>query len=358
VAYTSKNGKIKILAQLLTREEWLAYVKTYDFGSIPPDRIVLHHTWSPTLAQWAGLKSIKSMCEYYAGKGWTAGPHIYVAPEGIWLFTPMEDVGIHAGTGNANIEFITKPSNYADFKKLKWYSIGVELVGDYDKVRPSGELWENAKVVLGSLCRRFGKSPEQAIGFHRDFSTKSCPGWAVNKPWVQAEVNTWLASTNIDTSGLTIVAAPRISAARFAAVLAQYKSPAAAEAAGLYRICVAQGIDPAVALAFFAHESSCGTLGICKLYDTKNWGNVRSPEDPTLGKATPIPGRGNFAKYPSWSAGLLDWCKRLKGPKYAGCGLTTVEKVLPKYAPGSDGNSPAKYAEAVRTMIAAWAAAG
>ena len=61
--------------------------------------------------------------------------------------------------------------------------------------------------------------------------------------------------------------------------------------------------------------------------------------------------------YPSWQDGLLDWCKRMQGPKYAGAGLHTVEAITPKYAPGSDGNSPARYAEAVREMVARWAAA-
>jgi hypothetical protein len=152
-------------------------------------------------------------------------------------------------------------------------------------------------------------------------------------------------------------AAPRISPARFAAVLVQYKSPAAELAPALYAVCVGQDVDPAVALAFFIHESSAGIAGLTKDYDLKNWGNVRSPEDPVLGSAIPIPNRSNFAKYISWENGLRDWCRRLKGPKYAGAGLFTVEAITPKYAPGSDGNSPERYAQAVREMLAAWIAA-
>ena len=38
-------------------------------------------------------------------------------------------------------------------------------------------------------------------------------------------------------------------------------SPAVPEADALYATCLSYRIDPAVALAFFAHESSCGTAG-------------------------------------------------------------------------------------------------
>lgn len=178
-------GSPPLIGKRLTPEEWLAYIEPYRFGTVTPDRIVLHHTWSPNEKNWAGLASMKAMQRYYAKKGWSAAPHIYTAPDGIWLFTPLNKVGIHAGLGNAG------------YKKgqLQWYSIGVEMVGFFDKVRPAGSVWENTLVVLGSLCRKFERTPEKAIGFHRDFTNeKSCPGWAVTKPWVFSEVNRWMTN--------------------------------------------------------------------------------------------------------------------------------------------------------------------
>jgi hypothetical protein len=50
--------------------------------------------------------------------------------------------------------------------------------------------------------------------------------------------------------------------------------------------------------------------------------------------------------------GLLDWCKRIKGPKYAGSGLHTVESIVPKYAPSSDANRSAAYIQAIRDQVA------
>lgn len=165
----------------LSLPEWNTYVANYDFGPVPPSRVVLHHTWRPTVAQWKGLTSMKGMQAYYAGLGWTAAPHIYAGPDGIWLATPMREVGIHAGTGNSGVW------------DGKWsYSIGLEMVGDYDTQRPSGAVWEHAKAVMGGLARRLGIAPRKLIFFHRDFSAKSCPGWAVTKEWVWGEVEAWM----------------------------------------------------------------------------------------------------------------------------------------------------------------------
>ncbi len=175
------TGSPPMIGKMLSIEEWKKYVAGYDFGSIPPSRVVLHHTWSPTVEQWKGLASMKGMQKFYAGKGWNAAPHIYVGPDGIWLFTPMREVGIHAGSGNSG--------NWGG----KWsYSIGIEMVGNYDKVRPSGAVWEGSKAVMGELSKRLGIAPDALIYFHRDFSTKSCPGWAVTKEWVKGEVNAYV----------------------------------------------------------------------------------------------------------------------------------------------------------------------
>src|SRR5215207_8593147 len=137
------TGMLPMIGRRLSISEWSSYVATYNFGSILPSKVCLHHTFSPTVDQWAGLHSMQGIQRFYAQKGWTAAPHIFVGPDGIWLFSPMRDVGIHAGTGN---------SGYINGKS--WYSIGCELVGDYDRVRPSGAIWEGAKAVLGGLSKR------------------------------------------------------------------------------------------------------------------------------------------------------------------------------------------------------------
>ncbi len=176
-------GAPPFIDRMLSVADWLNYVASYDFGPVAPTRVVLHHTWSPTVEQWAGLRSLQGIQRYYAGLGWTAGPHMFVGPDGVWLATPMSQIGIHAGVGNSGM-----------INGRLWYSIGLEMVGDYDRARPSGALWENVKAVLGGLSRRLNIAPHQLISFHRDYTNqKSCPGWAVTKDWVFGEVEAWLA---------------------------------------------------------------------------------------------------------------------------------------------------------------------
>ena len=178
------TGVPPMIGRRLSIPEWLSYVASYDFGPIAPSRLVLHHTFVPTVEQWAGLRSMQGMQRFYGGKGWTAAPHVYAAPDGIWLFTPMKDVGIHAGTGNSGVS-----------NGKFWYSIGLEMVGNYDGVRPGGAVWENAKAVIGGLSKRLGIVPRALISFHRDYTNqKSCPGWAVTKDWVIGEIDAWLAN--------------------------------------------------------------------------------------------------------------------------------------------------------------------
>lgn len=151
----------------------------------------------------------------------------------------------------------------------------------------------------------------------------------------------------------TFLSPPRISPAQFAEVLRLARSPALAENTNdaLWHIPVSYGMCPAVALAFFQHESTFGTAGLARV--TNNWGNVRrSPSG--RGVVRTIPGRGPFAHYEFWADSLRDWCEILKGPVYIGNGLTTVSKAVPVYAPSSDGNKPAAYIRAVRTAVALW----
>lgn len=175
-------GAPPFINRRLSLSEWRQYVAGYSFGSLPPSRVVLHHTWRPTQAQWAGLASMRAIQRYYAAKGWTAGPHIFAAPDGIWLATPMAQVGIHAGVGNGSLA-------------QGWYSIGLEMVGDFNESRPQGPVWQHSLAVMGELSRRLAIPPRRLISFHRDYtSTKSCPGWSLSKEWVWGSVDAYLSN--------------------------------------------------------------------------------------------------------------------------------------------------------------------
>jgi len=177
------TGSPPIVGRCLSIAEWLAYVDAYDFGPIAPDLLVVHHTWKPTESEWTGRRSIEALQRYYRGKGWSAGPHFFAAPDGIWLFTPMSSIGVHANAGNS----------WHDADGRLHYSLGLEMVGDFDQHRPTGLVWANAKAVIGGLSRRLGIRPAQLLQLHRRYNpSKTCPGLSVDLAWLVAEADAWL----------------------------------------------------------------------------------------------------------------------------------------------------------------------
>ena len=139
--------------------------------------------------------------------------------------------------------------------------------------------------------------------------------------------------------------APRLSRAAFIQSLAT--SPSAAEAGAAYDAIVAEGVDPAFLRAVFRHESRDGTVGITPTYDTKSPGNTRTS---ATGVGTQVQTeKGPFIRYPSWVEGWRDAARRLVDPRYpyASRGATTIEQIVPIWAPPSDGNDPEAYIAAV-----------
>ena len=147
-----------------------------------------------------------------------------------------------------------------------------------------------------------------------------------------------------------IVGPPTINRRLFRQALENRDSPVTPLADEAYNICLAWGVNPAVALAFFVHESNAGTRGAA--VRTRNWGNLRRGPGQLRVAHTGV--SGAFGVYASWLVSLNDFCKLLTGPLYAGAGLRTVSAVTPKYAPAADRNNPTTYAAAVNEMIARW----
>lgn len=180
-----KEPPMEIDGRVMTPDAFVRYIEGLGWPEPMPTRIFLHHTWRPTVASWQGKSTILAMKAYYEqqlwrdeqGKiheGWTAGPHVFVAPDGIWLFSDVR----YDGVGVYDNNFRTRH---------------VEMVGDYDQVRPSEAVLHSTVVVLGTLLDALGLDPGR-LAFHRDCSTKSCPGWAVSKEWILPQVSDWMAA--------------------------------------------------------------------------------------------------------------------------------------------------------------------
>jgi len=127
--------------------------------------ITIHHTWKPTRGQWAGRRTMESMGEGYARKGWPSGPHLFLAAgtsaDGIWAGTPLAVPGTHAGGCNAD-------------------HIGVEVVGNYD-IEPWPAAVERLVYDVVLLLMRWGNIPAERVHGHREcLPNKSCPGSMIN----------------------------------------------------------------------------------------------------------------------------------------------------------------------------------
>lgn len=190
----------------LTAEGFTEYVRTYNFGSVPPDFVVLHHTAIPS-ASWARYSSgaiwddgeagmgvlqiqnkrqrqLDALRDYYRDRlGWTAGPHLFIDERWIWLFTPMAEIGIHAAQGNS----------YRDAKGLH-YSIGIEVIGYYEHVgwpKAVAGLVRHAVVTLQQRLKTFKLKYQPRAGgisAHRDYNKPQCPGAVITSSYYIAAI--------------------------------------------------------------------------------------------------------------------------------------------------------------------------
>jgi hypothetical protein len=149
----------------------------------------------------------------------------------------------------------------------------------------------------------------------------------------------------------SVLGAPTISADQVETVLKSYNSPAVGTGQTWVEIGQKYGIDPAYALAFFVHESTAGTnAGWAGLKpgggSTHNVGNIIC-----AGYTTCF---GRFRDYPSWQEGIEDWYKLIFNEYVNGRSASTVEQIIPIYAPASDHNDVSNYVGVVLKLVDEW----
>lgn len=159
---------MKILNKKLSPEHFIEYI---DKLQIPfwrkIDKLVFHHTSSP-VEIWRGSASILHYYNLYKSRGWKTGPHIFIAPDGIWLFTPIGKQGTHAGEeGNKN-------------------SIGIEVVGRYFSEAPSEDtLCKYIALVTKTLMDKYGLGWHQIFN-HNDFSSTHFCSPHITSGWLHS----------------------------------------------------------------------------------------------------------------------------------------------------------------------------
>lgn len=157
-----------VIARSFTRDEFQTYVDGISLTVWRPSFVVLHNTAIPTFAQWhdaPGARRMAGLQSYYRDEQkWSGGPHLFVADDYIWVFTPLTVPGVHAPSWN----------------DVSW---GVEMVGDYDHEELSIPVFDNTIAALTTLCHKI-RQPAETIRFHKEdplTTHRSCPGVNVVK---------------------------------------------------------------------------------------------------------------------------------------------------------------------------------
>jgi hypothetical protein len=168
-----------IVGKSFTPAAFAAYVAQQKFDQWRPQFVVLHNTASPKLAQWhsvPGEQRMKNLEDFYKNKqGWSAGPHLFVADDLIWVFTPLTVTGVHSPSWN----------------NVAW---GVEMVGDYNSEPFDAGVRDNAVAALATLHAAVALDPK-TLRFHKEDpkTTHDCPGKNVVKDDVITRVSAALA---------------------------------------------------------------------------------------------------------------------------------------------------------------------
>lgn len=150
-----------------TQEEFRQHVTGLTWSGWRPSLIVWHNTAAPTLAQWLSrdvAASLRNLENYYRNElGWSGGPHLFIDPDSICLFNPLNQRGVHSPSWNST-------------------AIGIENVGDFDREDddsgPGLKVKTNLIFATAVICEAVGLDPRQCIRLHKEDprTTHDCPG--------------------------------------------------------------------------------------------------------------------------------------------------------------------------------------
>lgn len=173
-----------IIAKSLTPAEFDEYCHGLKWQAWRPSFMVLHNTYMPTLAMRPNgftKQHLLNLENYFKGKGWSAGPHLFIDDHKIHVFTPLTVSGVHSPSWNKQ-------------------AIGIEMLGDYEKeLFATGRglaVRKNTVAAIATLSAVLGIDPGTMKLHKEDKATshKTCPGKNVVKAEVIAEVVALLAT--------------------------------------------------------------------------------------------------------------------------------------------------------------------
>lgn len=176
----------------LTVESFAHYVDTVQFGIWRPKFVVVHNTSAPDIALYNKWQArghptdeqwMQNLVGYYRDQQkWSAGPHLFVTPRSICVFSPLSGPGTHSPAWNS----------------ISW---GVETVGEFDREPFKDGSRDNLIGALGVLHMKAGLSlrpylsGHTGLHFHKEdprTTHKNCPGKHMVKADLVAAVEQWI----------------------------------------------------------------------------------------------------------------------------------------------------------------------
>jgi len=158
--------------------------------------------------------------------------------------------------------------------------------------------------------------------------------------------NSSTTTTNYYYGSTPITGAPSIPPDTINKLLCKYgNSQVCGTGQALYQDGQTYNIDPAFALAFFWHESNFGTKG--EAVNSKSLGNLRCIDQEA--SCT-----DSYAWFNSWEDGYNAWYSLISNLYIKQWGLSTVNQIIPKYAPSSDHNNEQAYIGNVCSLVNTW----
>jgi hypothetical protein len=171
-----------IVGKSFTPDAFEDYVATLKFSTWRPRFVVVHNTAVPNRKTWDGWQTrnppitdekwAQNLVGFYRDtQRWSSGPHLFVTPAGILVFSHLTDSGTHSPAWNS----------------ISW---GVETVGDFGSDKFEGSIRDNLIAALATLHAAAGLQLlpyARGVGglhFHKEdpkTTHKNCPGKNMGK---------------------------------------------------------------------------------------------------------------------------------------------------------------------------------
>jgi hypothetical protein len=178
-----------IIGRSFSAPEFREYVEGLQFDAWRPRFIVVHNTSAPDTKTWQGWQTRKppisdekwmqNLVGYYRDEeDWSSGPHLFVTPGAINVFTPLTGPGTHSPSWNS----------------ISW---GIETVGEFERDPFTGPVRDNLIAACAILHAAAGLQPRpyqvgvRGLHFHKEdpkTTHRSCPGRNMVKADVVAAV--------------------------------------------------------------------------------------------------------------------------------------------------------------------------